>query len=174
MKTLARFLIRHATGRDASRIAGIQVRSCQAACQGLVPETKLREMDASRRAVEWKDVLGTPCEQTVLVAMKGTRMAGFCTFSQSQDPAAGPATAEIGSFFIDPLAWGRGAGHELAEEALDQAKRRGYSRVTQWVISANDRAKRFSESIGFSPDGVEKTEDISGCPVRELRYVKSL
>jgi RimJ/RimL family protein N-acetyltransferase len=140
----------------------------------LVPENKLREMDASRRAVEWKDTLGTPCQQTVLVAMKGTRMAGFCTFSQSDDPDAGPATAEIGSFFIDPLAWGRGAGHELAEEVLDQAKRRGYSRVTQWVIAANDRAKRFCESFGFLPDGSEKTEEISGCPVRELRYVKAL
>ena len=174
MKTLTRFLIRHATGRDAPRIAGIQVRSCQAACHVLVPETKLREMDASRCAMEWKDVLGTSCQQTVLVAMRGTRMAGFCTLSQSEDPDAGPATAEIGSFFIDPLAWGRGAGHELAEEVLDQAKRRGYSRITQWVIGGNDRAKRFCESLGFSTDGSEKTEEISGCPVRELRYVRAL
>lgn len=174
MKTLACFLIRHATARDAPRIAGIQVRSCQAAFQGLVPEAKLREMDASRRAIEWMDVLGTPCEQTILVAMKGTRMAGFCAFSRSADPDADPATAEISSFFIDPLAWGRGAGHELAEEVLDQAKRRGYSTVTQWVIGANDRAKRFCGSIGFSPDGVEKTGDISGFPVREMRYVKVL
>ena len=131
-------------------------------------------MDASRRAVEWKDVLGTPSEQTILVAMKGSRMAGFCTISQALDPEAGSTTAEIGSFFIDPLAWGRGAGHELAEEALDQAKRRGYSKVIQWVIGANDRSKRFCESIGFAPDGVEKTEEISGVPVRELRYVKAL
>ena len=174
MKTLARFLIRHATGRDAPRIAGIQIRSCQAACRGLVPETKLRELDPSRRAVEWKDLLGTPCQQTVLVAMKGTRMAGFCTFADSQDPDAGPSTAEIGSFFIDPLAWGRGAGHELAEEVMGQAKRRGYSQITQWVIGANDRAKRFCESLGFSADGSEKTEEVSGCPVRELRYVRAL
>ncbi|MCW1921345.1 GNAT family N-acetyltransferase [Luteolibacter arcticus] len=174
MKTLARFLIRHASGRDATRIAGIQVRSCQAACQGLVPETKLRELDASRRALEWKDMLGTPCQQTVLVAMRGDRMAGFCTLSQSQDPDASSATAEISSFFVDPLAWGRGAGHELAEEVMDQAKRRGYSRITQWVIGANDRAKRFCESLGFAPDGSEKTEEISGCPVQELRYSKAL
>jgi hypothetical protein len=42
------------------------------------------------------------------------------------------------------------------------------------VIGANDRAKRFCESLGFSPDGAEKTEDVSGCPVRELRYVRAL
>lgn len=170
MKTLARFLIRHASGRDATRIAGIQVRSCQAACHGVVPEAKLRELDASRCAVEWKDLLGTPAQQTVLVAMKGNRMAGFCTLSPSDDPA----TAEIGSFYVDPLAWGRGAGHELAEEVVGQAKRKGYSRITQWVIGANERAKRFCESIGFVPDGSEKTEEISGCPVRELRYSRAL
>ncbi|MCW1885935.1 GNAT family N-acetyltransferase [Luteolibacter flavescens] len=174
MKTLDRFLIRHASGRDATRIAGIQIRSCQAACKGLVPETKLQEMDASRRAVEWKDALGTPCQQTVLVAMKGNRMAGFCTFSESTDPEAAPATAEIGSFFVDPLAWGRGAGRDLAEEVMGQAKRRGFSQITQWVIGANDRSRRFCESIGFAPDGVVKTEDISGCPVQELRYARRL
>ncbi len=101
-------------------------------------------------------------------------MAGFCTLSPSQDPDAGTATAEIDSFFVDPLAWGRGAGHEMAEEVVGHAKRKGYSRITQWVIGANDRAKRFCASIGFVPDGTEKTEEISGCPVSEMRYARDL
>lgn len=170
MKTLDRFLIRQASERDAPRIAGIQVRSWQAACQGLVPADHLGWLDVSRCAVEWKDLLGMPTGRTVLVAMKGTRMAGFCALSPSEDPA----TAEIDSFFVDPLAWGRGAGHELADEVVGHAKRKGYSRITQWVIGENDRAKRFCTSIGFVPDGSEKTGEISGCPVRELRYSRAL
>lgn len=62
MKTLDRFLIRHASERDAARIAGIQVRTWQASCHGLVPDEKLHALDPSVRALEWKETLGTPVE----------------------------------------------------------------------------------------------------------------
>ena len=173
MKTLDRFLIRYASERDAARIAGIQVRTWQAACHGLVPDDKLHALDPASRALEWKETLGTPVE-TVFVAMKGVRMAGFCTLAPSEDPDAAPETAEIGCFCVDPPAWGRGAGRGLAEEVVGQARKRGYSQLTQWVIVANDRARRFCEKAGFLPDGKEKTEEISGCPVREVRYSMAL
>lgn len=69
---------------------------------------------------------------------------------------------------------GPGAGRGLAVEVVGQARKRGYSKLTQWVIVANDRARCFCEKAGFLSDGKEKTEEISGCPVREVRYAMAL
>ena len=173
MKTLAGFLIRHASERDATSIAEIQIRTLQAFCQRLTPDDKPQALDFGSRTVEWKETLGTPVG-TVLVAIKGIRMAGFCTLAPSNDPDAIPETAVIGCFCVDPPAWGRGAGRGLVEEVVAQARKRGYSRLTRWVVVADDRAKRFCEKAGFIPDGNEKTEEICGHAMRAVRFSMAL
>ena len=42
-----------------------------------------------------------------------------------------------------------------------------------WSFAANERANRFYESRGFSPDGTERTEEV-WADIREVRYRRSL
>ena len=173
MTVLDRFLIRHASGRDAARIAGIHVRSWQAAYRGLVPDEVLDALDPVHRAMVWKGLLGTS-EETVLVAMRGSRMAGFCSLVPSRDPDAAAGTGEIASFWVDPPAWGLGAGRALARELVAQARGRRFRRLTLWVLPGNARARCFYEKAGFAPDGAVKQEERQGHAIEVTRYVREL
>lgn len=173
MEVLDRFLVRHACERDASRIAGIHVRSWQKAYRGLVPDGMLDALDPIQRALVWKELLGMP-EETVLVVMRGARMAGFCSLLPSRDGDAVRGTGEIASFYIDPPAWGHGAGRELMAEVVRQARERRFQRVTLWVLAGNERARGFYEKAGFARDGGKKAEDRQGFSIPVLRYAKEL
>lgn len=173
MEVLDRFLVRHACERDATRIAGIHVRSWQRAYRGLVPDGMLDALDPIQRARVWKELLGTP-EETVLVVLRRERMAGFGSLLHSRDKDAPPGTGEIASFYIDPPAWGRGAGRQLMAEVIRQAGARRFKRVTLWVLAGNERARRFYEMAGFTTDGAERNEVKQGFEIPVLRYAKDL
>lgn len=173
MEVLDQFLVRHACERDSARIAGIHVRSWQRAYRGLVPDGMLEALDPIQRALVWKELLGTP-EETVLVVLRGERMAGFCSLLPSRDEDAPRRTGEIASFYIDPAAWGRGAGRHLMAEVIRQAEERGFKRVRLWVLAGDERARRFYEKAGFTADGAERNEDRQGVKVPVLRFVRDL
>lgn len=173
MEVLDRYLVRHACERDATRIAGIHVRSWQQAYRGLVPDGMLDALDPIQRALVWKELLGTP-EETVLVVLRRERMAGFGSLLPSRDKDAPPGTGEIASFYIDPPAWGRGAGRHLMAEVIRQAGEQRFKRVTLWVLAGNERARRFYEMAGFTADGAERNEVKQGFEIPVLRYAKEL
>lgn len=173
MEVIERFLIRHGCERDAAGIARIHVGSWQAAYRGLVPDEVLDALDPVKRTMVWRELLGMP-EETVLVAMGGGRLAGFCTLQASRDAGVALATGEIASFYVDPPAWGRGAGRELAEQLVRQARARNFARLTLWVIAGNTRARRFFERCGFAADGMERDEDRQGHLIPVMRYAREM
>lgn len=173
MAETACYLIRKASERDADRIARIHVRTWQAAYRGLIPDDYLDGLDPVKRAVSWKGLIGAP-NVLVLVAVRGSRVVGFCSLVPSRDAAAPPEIAELSSLYVDPREWRRGAGSSLMTAALDHAGSHGFKVVTLWVLSSNARARCFYEMAGFEPDGVEKQDERLGFPIHELRYSRAL
>lgn len=58
-----------------------------------------------------------------------------------------------------------------AEAALQAA---GWQEIVLWVVSANDRARRFYERAGWHADGAEKRDRGMGFEVHEVRYARRL
>jgi ribosomal protein S18 acetylase RimI-like enzyme len=173
MPGTASYLVRRAVENDAARIAVVHVKTWRAAYRGLIPDDYLAGLDTQRRERVWKDLIGAP-EEMVQVAMRGSRIVGFCSLLPSRDSAAPPEIAEISSLYVEPSEWGRGAGRSLMDAALDHAASHGFMAVTLWVLSANERAKRFYAKAGFSPDGTEQDDERLGFPIHEVRYRRDL
>ncbi len=167
------YLIRKGSELDAPRIAGIQVKTWQAAYRGLMPDDYLDKLDALRREVVWKQLLSAPWE-TVFVVLREARIVGFCDVLPSRDGGAPAEVAEIAALYVEPEEWGKGAGRGLVAAAVEHARDHGFSSLTLWVLASNRRARTFYEQAGFRADGAEKTDSSPGFPLHEVRYRLSL
>jgi ribosomal protein S18 acetylase RimI-like enzyme len=73
-----------------------------------------------------------------------------------------------------PEAWGRGIGWLLLDAAMSEVKTRGYGEAILWVLDTNVRAQRFYEKAGWCADGYERTSEVRGFVIRDLRYRRVL
>jgi GNAT superfamily N-acetyltransferase len=109
----------------------------------------------------------------MLLAEEDGELLGFTACGESRDPDAGDAIGEVRTLFVAAGGWGRGVGSALMAAALDDLSARGYSEATVWSFADNERANRFYESRGFSPDGTERTEEV-WANIPEVRYRRRL
>lgn len=61
---------------------------------------------------------------------------------------------ELVSMWVAPSFRGSDAAGELLRQVLDWAKSEGHSGIYLRVMTANARAIRFYERLGFSPNGI--------------------
>jgi GNAT superfamily N-acetyltransferase len=165
--------IRQAWPDDASAVADVYVRSWQAAFAGLVPQHYLDAMDPSREESEWKTRIAETRwpSSGVLVAETEAEIVGFASFGPSQDI---PATAEIGTLYAMPEAWGTGIGKQLMAAALTTLGQADYAQAVLWVLEDNERARRFYEASGWRPDGAAVVDTTGGAALNKLRYGHAL
>ena len=97
------------------------------------------------------DAIALPAEQVadgaVLVAEQDGRIAGFAALELGDG-------AELDGLFVEPEHWRCGIGTALAEAAVHEARRRGFTLVT---VVANPSARAFYEQCGFSVEGAAET-----------------
>lgn len=160
-------VVRPATTQDADPISRVHVESWRQAYAKEVPQEYLDGLNADGWAARWRERLEAR-HGTVLVAEDGGRVVGFVSVGASRDEDAEPGTMEIYAIYVEPDAWGRGAARELMRAALALVPATGV--VTLWSLAGNERAGHFYRRHGFVPDGVERTEEISGTTVLEARY----
>ncbi|GAA2626464.1 GNAT family N-acetyltransferase [Streptomyces vastus] len=164
---------RQAWPDDASAVAGVHVRSWQAAFAGLVPQHYLDAMDQSREEAEWKVRIAEAQWpwSGVLVAETGAGIVGFAGFGPSQET---PAIAEIGTLYAIPEVWGTGIGRQLMLATLTALGQADYTQATLWVLEANERARRFYEAAGWRADGATVEDTTGGASLNKLRYRRRL
>jgi ribosomal protein S18 acetylase RimI-like enzyme len=167
-------IIRPATLDDARAIAGIHVRSWRAAYRGLVPAELLASLSVERREAMWRTAVGSP-DIAVLVADRDGAVVGFVEVGATHDLEGDPSTTgEVMAIYVDPDVYGQGAGRSLMEGAVDELGRRGFVRATLWVFTANDRARRFYERVGWRPDGATKIDQYGDAHLHEVRYAREI
>jgi ribosomal protein S18 acetylase RimI-like enzyme len=77
--------------------------------------------------------------------------------------------SELHAIYVLPEHQGSGAGPRLWNAARDELNRQGQRRMCCWVLSSNDRARRFYERRGaFLSEEREFT--VGATMVREARY----
>jgi len=160
--------VRRATAADAPAIGRLHVRAWQAAYRGHMPDDYLDGLRAEDRAAGWARSLGRERPRgAVLVAERAGEVVGFAALGPSPDPEG---AGELFSINVDPAHWGTGAGRALLEAAQDELARLGFAESVLWVLPANARARRFYERAGWASDGTERTVDVLGATVGEVRY----
>lgn len=160
--------VRPATVADAPAMGRLHVRAWQAAYRGHMPGDYLDGLRASERAAGWERVLRLERDRgAVLVAEQAGEVTGFANVGPAEDSAD---AGELYAINVDPAHWGTGAGRALLLAAQAKLARLGFDETVLWVLPANARARRFYEIAGWVADGSERTMEVLGVVVPEVRY----
>lgn len=155
-------IVRDATSQDAAEVAGVHVRSWQAAYRGLFPDDYLDTLRAGDRMAHYTFGGGRPDRPATIVAVAGDTICGFATMGPSQDEDAADA-GELYAIYLDPQAWGRGIGRSLIAEARVRLSRQGFAEAILWVLAGNEQAQRFYHADGWQPTGTGAKKTCGAC-----------
>jgi ribosomal protein S18 acetylase RimI-like enzyme len=145
--------IRPATPSDADGIAHLHVTSWRETYEGMLPKEMLASMDVGSRRSIWTSVLSnaSPTSANTALILEGNHQAvGFCAFGdqRSLELEAAGYDGEIGAIYILAAAQGFGGGQLLMNRAASLLSERGKKSVSVWVLSENQKARRFYERLG--------------------------
>jgi len=157
------FRIRPATLADAPALGRLHRRCWLETYAGVLSERFLAAASAESLADEWVGMLAagsadaTVPGSIVLVAElldpsvwpsgASPALVGFARSAPSDDPAA-PRPTKLDSLYTLASTHGSGLGARLLDGVLDD--RPAYA----WIVTANERARRFYEKHGFALDGL--------------------
>lgn len=163
--------VRAARLADANAITESHLASWQTAYRGILPDQLLDNLSIEGRLSFWQQVL-TDEKDPIFVVEQGDRVVGFVSCGPSRDEEADSTqVAEIYAIYLHPDVWGNGHGRRLSDAALAHLTEQGFREVTLWVLRDNQRARRFYERVGFTPDGSNKIDTWRGeAEFHEVRY----
>jgi GNAT superfamily N-acetyltransferase len=159
--------VRLAQAADALAVETIRVQGWQAAYRQILPPPALDALPIDE--TRWRErIESPPTGWTILVAERAAAIIGFAALGPSRDERS---LGELYAIYVDPAAWSEGAGRALIARAEEHLAR-AYSTATLWVLTGNDRARRFYQLAGWHPDGATKTQERFGVEAEEVRYRK--
>ena len=162
-------MIRKAAVSDSEDIARIHVETWRKAYEGIIPADYLHGLSIETRAERWAQMLAEESHGTKVALNENHEVIGWTRSGPSRDED-GEGAGELYAIYLCSKYWGKGIGRELMSDALHELLETGFNTVTLWVFADNKRTIRFYEKAGFKLDGAEKTIEISGRKLREVRY----
>ncbi|MEX1006201.1 MAG: GNAT family N-acetyltransferase [Acidimicrobiia bacterium] len=163
--------IRRARPGEGTAISRVRVGSWQAVYRGLMPDELLDGMTVD--GSHWDEaILSATAQTSLLVIDDGGEIVGFSVLGPDRDGAED--TGEIVAIYLQPGVWDQGYGWALMEHSVVELRDHGFRRAVLWVLSTNDRARRFYETAAWIADGAEKVEHWEGHPLPHTRYSRDL
>jgi GNAT superfamily N-acetyltransferase len=167
---------------DIPRIDRIQREIWQVGYSSLLPADLLAELaaiDVSETEQAW-----TAARERLLVATEGDWTVGFCASGLAPEddvadangtlPADAGTVALISTLLVEPR-WGRrGHGGRLIATAAETLRTLGATRGITWILEGDTVTRAFYARIGWQPDGIARTLDAGGHPLREIRLAGDL
>lgn len=144
---------------DAAAISRILAASWREAYRGMVPQSFLDSLsdDAwTERFQAWFEAK----EVSALLLLEDGKPAGTASFLLS---------GEIRTLYILPEKWRRGYGSKLLKAVCDRL-RPVRKDAYVWVLRENERARRFYQDFGFSPNGEDIEFTVGGKVLTDLKY----
>ena len=168
--------VRPAIVADAPAMGRLHVLSWQAAYRDLIPADYLDSLDIHQRTEHWRWMVSRRLEHApLLVAVVGDEVVGFTGFGPVLDAdSERPTTGQLYGIDVRPDRWGRGVGRALLAAAHSGLAERGHDSALLWVLPGNQRARSVYEHYGWRHDGAERTADVFGVTVPEVRYRRRL
>ena len=166
------YKIRHADVNDAGILGEIHAGSWKAAYKGIVPDDILDNISTEKRQKYFEKALSEGREENFLI-FADDKAVGFMCLGKCRDEDKDASYGEIWGIYLLPEDWNKGIGSYFINWGLNELKKRGYKRVTLWVLEEKVNARRFYEKIGFKHEGTRKELDL-GKKLTELRYEKEI
>lgn len=168
-------IVRKAELKDAAGIAKVHVGTWQSAYKGQMPDSYLDSLSIEKRTDSWHDILSKPeGNADTLVAEVNGEVIGFCSVSKCRDEDMPENTGELWAIYVDKNYAGKGAGTALLSKGLSILKDEGFTKATLWVLSSNDKTRKWYESKGWRVEGKTKTDKRDGFELHEVRYIMDL
>jgi RimJ/RimL family protein N-acetyltransferase len=165
--------LRNATPNDAAAMAAVHIDAWRTAYRGLVPDSFLAALDHGRRTERLREFLESGSGETYIVERDG-RAIGHLTVGPCRDDDLDERTVgEIWGIYLAPGHWRQGIGTRVCQRAESMLRARGVRRSVLWVFEGNERARRFYEAMGYTPDEATKIIEV-GAPLTAIRYRKDL
>jgi len=166
---MAGITIRPSVPEDAEAVERLRIAGWQTAYRGIIPDDYLDGLlvNVARRR---RHLAELPADISDSVAVADGAVVGWIACGPCRDPdRQGPRCGEIFACYVHPGCWRKGTGRRLMDHALEALVQAGRDDITLWVLEANDRARQFYATVGFSPDGARMLRDF-GALVAEVRY----
>jgi GNAT superfamily N-acetyltransferase len=158
--------VRRASAEDAAEIAAVRLAAWRAAYGAHLPEDVWGDFGANS-AARFARTIGDG-SRLAFVAVAADRVVGYTLYGPARDDDLPDGTGEIYAIYVHPEAWSTGAGRALMAATLAAL---GDSPAILWVLTMNERARRFYAIAGFVPDGAQKlAEMLGGIQLPEMRY----
>lgn len=161
-------MIRPATLIDAKAIAEIHVVAWRAAYEGIFDADFLAGSSVRQREDFWRSEI-QEMRSIIMVAEENGVVLGWVAGGSSRDED-GQATSEVYAVNVAPEKWRSGIGRQLMA-AIEE--RLASESSPLWVLAQNSRALDFYMSIGYETDGVQKSSQLGGKSISELRLRKT-
>ncbi|MES2659000.1 MAG: GNAT family N-acetyltransferase [Verrucomicrobiota bacterium] len=126
-------------------------------------------MSLEKRTGFWTQVIDGE-RSRVLVAVEHDEIVGWASGGESRD-ADTKGESEVYAIYVSPDHWTRGIGRQLMVRIENELS--PFSGVRLWVLARNENAIGFYRRIGYEFDGAEKTIEIGGECLSELRLGKN-
>lgn len=165
--------LRPAVPDDALAVGGVHVRAWQAAYRGLMPDEYLNGLRPEERAQRYDFASLDPSKPRTLVALEADTVLGFATIAPARDEDVA-GQGELCALYVEPDCWGRGVGRALASAARSDLARLGFAKAVLWVIAGNARAQRFYRADGWTPDALQREQQVWRVSVTTVRYSRML
>ena len=162
-------IIRKAVLSDAESIAKIHADTWRVAYHSFLPQDFVHEKSKlEARLAMWNKFLSQD-HDNYYVAENEEKIAGFFSISEARDTDLPRDTYELISIYFADDCWHKGYGSIAMRFIINQAKERGYKKLSLWAFEDNTSAIRFYERFGFRFDGKRNLLDF-GKTVAECRY----
>ncbi len=162
--------VRPARPADARAIAEAHVGSWLATYRGIVPDAVLDRLSVERRTEFWLGVIEARGDERLWVGLGNGSVVGFASTGPARDEELAPGGGEVYAIYLAPEWWSRGIGRAMFEAAVADLRKRRLAPLVLWVLTLNERGRRFYEAAGWHPDGAARDLDFDGTAIEELRY----
>ncbi len=170
--------IREARPSDARAIAEVHVEGWRWGYRGILPDEHLDGLSVDER--EARLAPGPHRSDAWRRAVRCRRRRLMWSASSATGPREDdfapppPDAAEVYAIYLLEEVQRTGVGRALLERATEAMRANGYRHAVLWVFEANDRARRFYEAAGWSPDGERAEHRFDGGSRPVLRYARDL
>jgi GNAT superfamily N-acetyltransferase len=157
--------VRPALLADLDQLVAIHERSSRHAYVHIFPpDAPFPSSEAM--AARWRpSVEGGGSSSSFVAEIEGRAVGGVIAAL-----ASGRGLGNLRHLYVDPDAWGEGAGRALHDAAVGWCGRAGLASMDLWVLERNERARRMYERWGWTLDAGERLVH-DGLDVAEVRYV---
>jgi GNAT superfamily N-acetyltransferase len=158
-------VVRPVEEADADSLGRVHAACWHETYDHLLSSAALSQLHPERLAAMWRRFTAQGPEYRQVVALVDDEVVGFAGSGPARD-ADRPAPHELYFMYVLHAHHGTGIGQQLFDAVVDP----GPSYL--WVAADNPRAHAFYARNGYVPDGKEKSEEVLGEQLHEVRLVR--